>query len=72
MKSHLSIFSKVQPDVGSLPGRQRTVPESKNTRKLKETVSFLEKENNKMRSKLQIFFSCSSYSLDGKFDLQIL
>lgn len=46
--------------------QQRTVPESNNARKLKETVSFLEKENDMMRSKLRIFFNCSTYSLDGK------
>lgn len=60
---HLLIFSKMRADVLK---QQRTVPESNNARKLKETVSFLEKENDMMRSKLRIFFNCSTYSLDGK------
>ncbi|CAG9531664.1 unnamed protein product [Cercopithifilaria johnstoni] len=54
--------SKIRADdVRGLTKRQ-TVPESNNARKLKQAVSFLEKENDKMRSKLRIFFNCSSCS----------
>ncbi|KAL3982590.1 hypothetical protein ACH3XW_47730 [Acanthocheilonema viteae] len=54
--------SKMRADVHSLPKRQRLVSGNNNTRKLKEAVSLLEKENDKMRSKLQIFFNCSGCS----------
>ncbi|VDM17316.1 unnamed protein product [Wuchereria bancrofti] len=64
-------ISKMQADTRRLPKRQKTVPESNNDRKLKKTVSLLEKENDKMRSKLQIFFNSSNCSPDGKLGTQI-
>uniref|UniRef100_A0A0R3RUZ2 Lebercilin domain-containing protein n=1 Tax=Elaeophora elaphi TaxID=1147741 RepID=A0A0R3RUZ2_9BILA len=64
-------LSKIRTGVHILPKRQRTAYESNNARKLRETISFLEKENNKMRLKLQMFFNCSSASPNGRFDLQI-
>ncbi|OZC10262.1 hypothetical protein X798_02569 [Onchocerca flexuosa] len=64
-----SKYVKMRADVHSLAKRQRSVPESSNARKLKEAISFLEKENDKMRSKLQIFFNYSSCSPNGMNDL---
>ncbi|VDP11442.1 unnamed protein product [Onchocerca flexuosa] len=62
LKEKTNEISKMRADVHSLAKRQRSVPESSNARKLKEAISFLEKENDKMRSKLQIFFNYSSCS----------
>ncbi|KAM3725702.1 IQ domain-containing protein [Dirofilaria immitis] len=55
-------FSKMQADVRCLAKKQRPISESNNARKLKEVINFLEKENDKMRSKMQIFFNCSACS----------
>uniref|UniRef100_A0A915PIV9 Shugoshin C-terminal domain-containing protein n=1 Tax=Setaria digitata TaxID=48799 RepID=A0A915PIV9_9BILA len=52
--------SKMQADLRGSSGRQRTVSESNRARKLKETINYLEKQNDRMRSKLQTFFKCSN------------
>ncbi|VDN03303.1 unnamed protein product [Thelazia callipaeda] len=65
--SHITTpsLSKLRSDIRGSPRRQSTMSESYTVKKYKKTIDLLEKENDRIRTKLQIFCNISSASRNG-------
>lgn len=70
-KLHIPLIcSKMRVDARSSSKHRGTPSQNETPMKLKKTISMLEEENEKLRSKIQILLNDSDLSNDGKFGIQ--